>query len=50
MTENFKLKVFLREQGATKRYFMERAQTNGKPGKVIVMGNVPAEDHQWAAS
>src|ERR1039458_9314444 len=40
----------LREHGATKRHSMEKAQTNEEPGKVIVMGNVPAEDHRGAAS
>jgi DNA-binding transcriptional LysR family regulator len=40
----------LREQGARKRYRMKKTQTSDEPGKVIVMGNAPAEDKQGAAS
>jgi hypothetical protein len=29
---------------------MEKTQTSDEPGKVIVMGNAPAEDKQGAAS
>jgi hypothetical protein len=50
MIETFKREVLLREQSATKRYVLETAQANGELRKVIVMGNVLAEDHQRAAS
>jgi hypothetical protein len=40
----------LREHGARKRYSMEKTRTSDEPGKVIVIGNVPTEEHQGAAS